>query len=588
MFVSPPDGEKDSVQQGAKRRSVLKGVGALGATGLLSSLAGCTGGGGGPGEDRKTPELELLSYTQDQKQIYNTLKMISDRMSEELGFDMTFTPVNRDRQLTKVYTERDYDISSLGYTGRPHRLDPHMLMYKNYHSSQTRAGSYGWTGLQNDEVDAILDKQAEEMDRTKRQEYVKEAQKVIMDLPGGEIPIEHNNLINVINTRDFEGWQNTAGLGFKNIWTWTGVTPTGDKTTLNAAYTIAANQISPLVAGEANLITGRMTHDKLMRIDTDGLPTPWLAEDYELSDDNLTVTFTLREDLPDWHDGEPMTADDIAFTFNYLREWETPFFADAILPLKPDGATVVDDRTVTIELERTFAPVFVLTFSRVHILPEHIWSKVPEETDVDRPYLWNPTNSDVGYVGSGPFKFDHWRKAEEIGVVANPDHFAAPNVDAVNIRILPSSSAQTTALKSGEVDFLIQTGANPQVMKDLADEEDHLEFRAVRSVGYDELALNTRRPPLDDPTVRGAIASIIPKDTIVNELFDGFAEVALSPTAPVLEFWHNPDVKKWHEIGPEGAREMLEEAGYVIEDDTLYFPEGEVPTGDTKPVGPPE
>lgn len=587
MFVNPPDSDNDGRTSATKRRSVLKGLGALGSAGMLSSLAGCTGGGG-LSEDRQVRELEMLSYTQDQKQMYNTLQMISERMEEELGFSMKFTPVNRDRQLTKVYTERDYDLSSLGYTGRPHRLDPHMLLYKNYHSSQTRAGSYGWTNLQNDAVDEILDKQAQEMDQAKRQEYVKEAQRVIMDLPGGEMPLVHGNLINVINTERFDGWVNTSGLGFKNIWTWTGVTPKTDRTTLVASYTIAANQLSPLVAGEANLITNRVTHDKLLRIGQDGLPKPWLAESYEVSDDNLTITFTLRDDLPKWHDGEDLTAEDVAFTFNYLREWETPFFADAILPLVKDGASVNDDGTVSITLENPFAPIFVLTFSRVHILPEHIWSNVPDDTDVDRPYLWNPTNSDVGYVGSGPFKFDHWRKAEEIGYVANEDHFAAPNIDELVIRIVPSSDAQATMLRNGDVDFLIQTSANPDVMQDLAEGEDHLEFHAVRSVGYDELSMNTRRAPLDRDNVRGAISAVIPKQTLVNEIFDGYGELALSPTAPVLDFWHNPNVKKWHEMSTDDAKALLEEEGFEYDNDgALYYPEGEVPENPT-PSGPPE
>ncbi|ESS03245.1 MAG: bacterial extracellular solute-binding protein, partial [uncultured archaeon A07HR67] len=351
-------------------------------------------------------------------------------------------------------------------------------------------------------------------------------------------------------------------------------------TTLVSSYTIEVGQLTPLAAGEANLISNRITHDKLMRIGPDGLPQPWLAEEYEVSNNGQTITFTLRDDLPQWHDGEQMTAEDIAFTFNYLREWETPFFADAILPLEPDGASVLDDGRVEINLENPFAPVFVLTFSRVHILPEHIWSRVPEETDVEAPYLWNPTNSDItnqGYVGSGAFMFDHWDTSAEIGFVANENHFAAPNIDEMIIRIITESQAQSNALERGDVDFLIQTGANPGVMEETASSTDGLSFEAIRSVGYDELAMNTRRSPFYDAAVRKACSSVIPKETITQEMYNGYAEPAHSPTAPVLEFWHNPDVKKWTEEDDESARAYLTDAGYEIVDGTLYHPEGEVP-----------
>ena len=585
-FVEPA-GSDTAGKSKTTRRRVLKGIGATGAAGAVSSLAGCTGG---PGSEREVREIELLSYTQSQQQIYSALNAISENMEETLGFNMNFTPVNRQRQLTKVYDERDYDVSSLGYTGRPHRLDPHMLMYKNYHSSQAAAGSYNWTAFQDEEADRLLDKQAETLDRDERQKAVKEAQAYLMELPGGEMPIVHGNLINVINTGEFSNWTNVPGLGFKNIWTWTGVEPTGDKTTLVSAYTIEVGQLSPLVAGEANLISNRVTHDKLMRIGTDGLPQPWLAEEYEVSNNGQTITFTLRDDLPQWHDGEDMTPEDIAFTFNYLREWETPFFADAVLPFQPDGASVLDDGRVEFNLERPFAPVFVLAFSRIHILPQHIWSKVPDETDVEAPYLWNPTESDLTdgqYVGSGPFKFDHWTASEEIGFVDNKDHFAAPNIDEMIIRIITESQAQTNALERGDVDFLIQTGANPDVMEEMASNTDHLTFEAIRSVGYDELAMNTRRSPFYDAAVRKACSSVIPKQTIAQEMYNGYAEPAHSPTAPVLEFWHNSDVKKWTEEDDESAKAYLTDAGYEIVDGTLYHPEGEVPENPA-PSGPPE
>ena len=590
MYVKQPDDhdEKESTSNG--RRTILKGIGGTIGSGLLASLAGCLGDGSAEASGEPVRELEFVSYTRDHEQIHTALSEIADRMEDELGFDIDFQPMNRDRMITRTFTERSHDLSSLGYTGRPHRLDPHMLLYRNNHSSQTASGGYNWSNYVDEETDELLERQARIMDPEERVDAVKEAQAYLMDQPAGEMPIVHGNLINVLNRERFDNWVNVAGLGYKNYWTWTQVTPKTDRTQLVSAYTVspASGGVNPLSAGEANLIIHRLTHDKLIRLDEDAQPTGSLATNWDVSDDGTTVTFHLREELPEFHDGEQLTAEDVAFSYNWIKEHQIPFYEDAVDPV--ENAEAIDDHTVVIELEEEFAPIWVLAFSRVFILPKHIWENVPEEVGADMPWETQTVDEDLfdnGIIGSGPFQFTHIRRGEEIGVEANPDHWDAPEIDEMVIRIVPEASAQTRMLETGEVDFLIEASANPDVLEDLATENDHLSFEAIDSVGYDELAMNTRRPPLDDPDVRGAISSIIPKDQIAEEMFRGYARPAHSPTAPVLEFWFNEDVKRWTEYSADEAREMLEDAGYGFDDDgILYYPEGEVP--DEIPDGPPD
>lgn len=591
MFIKePPEDRSETENQDGERRTFLKGLGGAAGVGFLTSLAGCSGGNEESQDvsDEPVRELEFVSYTRDQEQPHTALNEIATRMEEELGFRVDFQPMNRDRMLTRTFTERSHDLSSLGYTGRPHRLDPHMLLYRNYHSSQAAAGGYNWSNYIDEQADELLDRQAEIMDRDERQTAVKEAQAYLMDQPAGEMPIVHGNLINVLNSERFDNWVNVSGLGYKNYWTWTQVTPTTDRTRLVSAYTIAPQTVNPLSAGEANLIIHRLTHDKLLRLDEDAQPTGSLATDWETSNDGRTVTFHLRDDLPSFHDGEPLTADDVAFTYNYIKEQEIPFYGDAIEPVSQ--ATALDDQTVEIELERQFAPIWVLTFSRIFILPQHLWEQVPEETSMET--AWEINTDDEGLfnesiVGSGPFQFTHHRRGEEIGVEANPDHFDAPEIDEMVIRIVPEASAQTRMLDTGEVDFLIESTANPDVLESTAESNDHLRFEAIDSVGYDELAMNCRRPPLDRAGVRGAISAVIPKDLIAEEIYDGYARPAHSPTAPVLDFWFNEDVKRWTEVSTEEAKQLLKDEGFGYDDGgTLHWPEGEIP--DEIPEGPPE
>lgn len=593
-YIEPPE---ETGEEHGDRRSFLKKAGFLGITGAVTSIAGCSGGnnnseetttesGGGGGGDstttdsnagsgaeagEKIPTLTVTGYPPSNKNIHDTLNLIVEHCNE-LGFDLKYQGMNRERQLTKVYFEQNYQISSLGYTGRPNRLDPHMLLYKNYHSSQTDKGNYNWTNFENDEIDKLLDKQAGILDREKRVDVVKEIQAKLMEMPAGEMPIEHDQLVNVTNTADFEGFVEVAGLGLKNIWTWTGVAPKGSKTTLTAAFPLEIPHITPLQANEANLITNRMVHDRLLRVSPEGLPEPWIAKELQVSDDNTTITLPLKENF-EFHDGEKLTADDVKFTYDYLKEYNNPFFSSAVSSI--EKVTKDNDYQVTFQLKNPFAPFLMLALARVHILPQHIWKHVPDEVGVEKPFQWAPTQSDYGLIGSGPFEFVEWRKGEGIMLKANKDHpVRPPKVDKVFLRSVPNPSAMLQGAKNKDIDFVIRASAiQTDALEKGVQENDHLKMTRTNSVGYDEWSMNTTVKPLDDPAVRGAMSAVIPKNVIAKEIWNDYAIPAHSPTSPVLEFWHNSDVKKWPEEGMDGAKQILQDAGYQVKDDGIYMPE---------------
>ena len=573
MYLTPP-GDAESPESGKSRRSFIKGVSAAGLTAAVTSLAGCSGGD--PTQNReKVQKLTFAGYPPSNKNAHGTLTTACEHV-RELGFDIEYKGLKRERQLQLGYFEQDYDLFSGGYGGRPHRLDPHMLLYKNHHSSQTNDGNYNWTNYQNDEIDSLLDEQARTLDTNKRQGIIKEIQKKLMDDPPGEMPIQHDSVINVTNTADFEGYATVPGIGLKNIWTWTQVKPKTDKTQLTASVNMEVPWITPLWSNEANLITQRMVHDKLARIDEEGLPTPWLAKEWTTSDDNTTITVPLREDFT-FHDGESVTAEDVKFTFDYLQEQEVPFFKSAVAPI--ESVEAPDDYNIKVNLTEPFAPIFTLTFSRVHILPKHIWENIPQEVDVEQPWKWSPTESEYGLVGSGPFKFKEWQKGEGIHLEANSEHpVAAPNVDSVFLRVVSSSSGITAGLKNKDIDFSVRSSAQASVLDNLASNEDHLTFTATPSVGYDEWSMNTARSPFDSSAVRGAMSAMIPKEVIAKEIWDGYAIPAHSPTSPVLDFWYNEDVKKWPDVSKEEAITMLEDEGFLVADDGVYYPEDYTPT----------
>jgi len=574
MYIKPPDTDPEE-ETGITRRKVLTATGALasasiaGCAGSSNEGSGSSGSGGGQGTGEKLPAMTLTGYPPSNRNVHETLNLIVEELNN-FGFEVEYEGMNRERQLSKVYYERDYDISSLGYTGRPNRLDPHMLLYKNYHSSQTGRGNYNWTNYANAEADRLLDKQATILDRDERKKAINDVQKLLMQHPAGEMPIEHDQLVNVYNNRKWEGFVEVAGLGLKNIWTWTQVKPKTNKNLLTAAFPLEIPYITPLQPNEANLITQRLTHDRLLRVGPDGLPKPWLAKDWTVSEDDTVVTMPLRNDVK-FHDGEQLTAKDVVFTFQYLKEYESPFFASAINPIEAVEQT--GDYSVKFTLKEPFAPIFLLTFARVHILPEHIWKNVPGDVGVDQPYKWSPTSSEYGLVGSGPYKFEEWRKGEGILLSPNKEHpVAPPNVNELFLRSVSNPSAMLTGLKNQSIDFVIRASTiDTSALEDSISNNDYLTMQRTDSVGYDELSMNTDRAPLDQASVRAAMSALIPKETIVTEIWDDYARVANSPTSPVLQFWHNTDVKKWSEEGAEGATRMLEEAGLDAAGDTIYY-----------------
>lgn len=575
MFIGKPEEgySPNSDNSHEDRRSFLKGMGAISAAGALGSLAGCLGDDGEEGLE-EVPTLEVVGYPEANRSMFDTLTEIVDEV-ERLGFDLEYNPVNRDRHLDLVFFEHDYQISSLGYTGRPERLDPNALPWGNYHSSEIEGGAYNWTGTNYPEIDEALEAQRAVLDPDERQPLVREMQEVIMSIPGGEMPIMHPDLVNMYNSEKFDGFVAVPGLGMNNYQNWMNVEALTDERTMVCGYPLDVPHLTPLQANETNMITQRLCHDSLTVLDEEGLPTPWLAEDWEISEDNTRVDFTIR-DGHEFVDGEPCTAEDVAFTYNYILEWEVPFFVSA---LNRVDEVYADGDVVTFEMSQPDAPIFNDAFSRIHILPEHVWSEIPDAEDaIDAPFEWSPTESELtepyGLIGSGPYEFNEWRRGEGVSLHVRDDHpMGTPDIDGIFIQTIESPSALTTALRNEEIDFVIDTDADFQVLEDLAEEEDHLEFVATPSIGYDEWAMNTRVEPLGRESVRRAMSAMIPKETIAQEIWRGFADPAVSPIAPALEFWHNPDVEKWHEYDIDDAIEWLEEDGFVVQDDTIYYPE---------------
>jgi peptide/nickel transport system substrate-binding protein len=280
---------------------------------------------------------------------------------------------------------------------------------------------------------------------------------------------------------------------------------------------------------------------------------PYLAESWEMLGDS-GVTFRLRQDVR-WHDGQPVTARDVEFTFNLAKDEQTASLIGSIFLPEVASAQVVDDYTITFRFERPHAQA--LEDFWWPPLPRHLLENVAPAELRNAPFNRQP-------VGSGPFRFGEWRANERLVLVRNdefPESLGGPAAaERIVFRVIPEASTMLTELITGSlhVDIPLMPDQVRQV-RDNPDTELHsFPGRTVYFLGW-----NNDRPPFDNAAVRRALAHAINREEIVDALLYGEGTIATSTIPP----WHPlyPDLAPLgHD--PAQAAAMLEEAGWVDRD----------------------
>ncbi len=277
---------------------------------------------------------------------------------------------------------------------------------------------------------------------------------------------------------------------------------------------------------------------------------PRLATEWEISDDLLTMTFLLREGVT-WHDGEPFTAADVKYTFDWVLDPENdapnrPLYADI------EEVEIEDDYTVHFHLSSS--NVFLLNnMARMNVVPKHRG----DDTD----FRTNP-------VGTGPYMFERWVRDDRLELKAYNDYWGGePITPNLIIKTIPESSTRLMAFEAGEID-VYQGGIVPLELSRLEIEPSYVVQRSP-STGYDYFAFNTKNPPLDNVYVRQAICHLINREAIVERVWAGIGTPGVTPVPAALP-WYNDDVRRY-DYSLEKARELLEKAGYPDGGFTLEF-----------------
>ncbi|EWH01584.1 ABC transporter substrate-binding protein [Halomonas sp. BC04] len=298
----------------------------------------------------------------------------------------------------------------------------------------------------------------------------------------------------------------------------------------------------------------RLYYDRLVRLSADVEPLPWAAESVDQVDET-TIAVTLRDGMT-FHDGEPVTAEDVAFTWNYYLDQDYSYFNSYLAAL--DNAEQIDDLTVHFHLSEPSASFASISLSQIPILPKHIWEGIEDASTL--------SPSDTPTVGSGPFVHERFDRGEFMALSKFEDHFYADEiaVDGVEFIIYADMEGVYTGLQTGQIDVTAWRMEPGQI--GLAEGEEHLTVVNVPDFGYFHMTYNLRHEPMSDRAVRRALTMASDRERMVNVLLDGRGEVGSSVIAPVNTFWHEPFVERF-DFDMDAARAELEEAGYSWDDE---------------------
>jgi len=320
-----------------------------------------------------------------------------------------------------------------------------------------------------------------------------------------------------------------------------------------AMLMLGLNQQAPTGLVASKIYQGLVTYD------FDLNPHPCLASDWTVSDDGLEYTFNIRDDVL-WHDGTPMTVDDVLFTANEFLQETNP--RSRLILSKCDSIEEGEGNTVIFRLKAPFGP-FLLAFdaSTFPVLPAHLYKGTDFKT--------NPNNDTP--IGTGPFKFKEWVRGSHIHLVRNEHYYVTgkPQVSDIYYRIIPDAAARAVALENQSAQLGQSSDVEPMDFNRLADLP-HLN-RVNR--GYEFAApilwleINNRIEGLNDKRMRQAIMHALDREFIVENIFFGIGSPATGAVNSRTKFFS--ENKKVYDFNPEKAGALLDEMGLTTEADGM-------------------
>lgn len=531
--------------------------------GFLLGTAALLAPGHAWAEGRAVPPVDFLTWPAAKYQhYYETSNYIAESW-RELGI-----PVNLNAQpfpspmLGMWFTEHKFDVVMSVLSGSSTRLDPEFFTATQFWSQNSTPGGMNVGSFSSEKFDAMIQEQRRLYDAEERRKVIWDMLAFIQDeQPEGLVASPINSYAFNNEIVDLVGYdpESIELRPFRHIINYV---PKGDAKLVKLGWTIDQASWNPLTFKTLEELDRlSLIYDRLVITGNDGKPAPSLADSLTVIDDT-TIEVTLRDGVT-FSDGAAVTASDVAFSFNYLKNNDAIYFKVALGPLKE---AVADGDKVRFTLNEPSASFISQALGQVLIIPEHVWTNIAADKGVATAQDY----ANLDAVGSGPYKLKYWKEGSEIYFERRPEHFIKPPADILMIQF-GSAEVLAASLRKGEIEASLQPLV-PTVVQEFADAK-NLSIVRAQSNGHMSARYNIKTELFSHKAVRQALAHAIPYEAIIEEVLAGDATATPSPIVPANSFWFNPNLKL-PEYDLDKARAILKEAGFTWgSDGMLRFPE---------------
>ncbi|WP_244877487.1 ABC transporter substrate-binding protein [Haloferax prahovense] len=604
------------------RRSVLALAGAGLTSGCVRQLESTVS------RDERTPfSLSIKTVPADTDATATRLARYLATRLQTVGVAATVVPMSREELLRDVLSNHDFDIyvSRLLLRRDPDFLRP--LLHSRYGPGRGWQNPFGYGDLS---LDSLLERQRTETGSVRAATLAEIQRRVVEAQPFTPVaaprPAQATRPVRV-DWPDGVGIHSLTGyLGARAVTTTATASRTESAVTSSSTpaptSTSATTTDEPAPENELRMTIGDsrptenlnplstpfrsdgtlldLVYDSLGRPVYDRM-RPWMAASWVWADgDETTLSVRLRDDLA-WHDGEPITAADVAFTFRFISDTALGSLDQPVPSPRYRGrASLVEsvdaasDREVTIRFGDVSEPAAARALT-IPVLPAHVWEPFARPTSVS--WLDGGTvtealvRNNLEPVGSGPLRVTGTTARESVSMEPFEDHFLADDAldgrlsrfdggfsfDSLRFDVVPSDGAAVELLATDAVDATANSLSADS--RAAAADEPGISVRTSRPEWCYHVGYNHRRPPFMNPRFRRAVARLVDREFLVDSVFDGETEPASSPLVattyvPAGDAWDEA-VSELEFVGDSGtgtldaerARSVFEDAGYAYSGD---------------------
>lgn len=305
--------------------------------------------------------------------------------------------------------------------------------------------------------------------------------------------------------------------------------------------------LNPLYNTQANVEQALyLIFSPLVNVKEDGSISDNLAKSWIINENNTAVTVTLKEGLT-WHDGTPLTSDDVIFTLGKIQTIADSPYKQAVENLQT--VERIDSTTFKIVYKQSFSGILQTLFFPV--IPEHIYN------------VENSDSMNITPIGSGPYKYECTTPLEAIHLVANASYFnGKPNIEKIQINLIPDEASSLYSFKQGLIDVVYTSETE---WGKYTNNASNTPVEMVSPI-YEFMGLNFNKPLFQNEMIRSALVYALNRQDIVRLYYLGHAIVTDTPISPASYLYDkNLEIKEYDK---EKAKLLLTQEGYQLDNDT--------------------